>query len=135
MRVPTTEDEAEGMNLTPMIDVLFLLLIFFIVATQFAEDEKELETQLAEVAEAQPLASPPQELVVNVMHDGEYRISGKPYTEAELAALIHQQSIANPHQSVQIRTDERAPFKYPARVMGICQLEKIKPRCSVKTVQ
>jgi biopolymer transport protein ExbD len=134
MKVPTTNEDTEGPNLTPMIDVLFLLLIFFIVATQFAEEEKELETQLAEVAEAQPLSSPPQELVVNVMQDGEYRVSGKTFSEAQLQQLIHQQALANPHQSVQIRTDERTPFKFPARVMGICQQERIKPRCSVKAV-
>ena len=134
MKVPTTSEESEGPNLTPMIDVLFLLLIFFIVATQFAEDEKELETQLAEVAEAQPLSSPPQEIVVNVMQDGEFRVAGQSLTENALQKMIHAQAIANPHQSVQIRTDERAPFKYPARVMGICQQEKIKPRCSVKTI-
>jgi biopolymer transport protein ExbD len=134
MKLPAVDENSEGPNLTPMIDVLFLLLIFFIVATQFAEDEKELETQLAEVAEAQPLSSPPQEIVVNVMQDGEYRVAGETLSEAQLQQLLHDQSIANPHQSVQIRADERTPFKYPARVMGICQQEQIKQRCSVKAV-
>jgi biopolymer transport protein ExbD len=70
---------------------------------------------------------------VNVSTTGEYKISGKSYSEKQLEALLQQESRKNPDmQSVQIRADERVAFRYPAKVMGICEREKIKHSCAVK---
>ncbi len=132
MRLPPAEAESEGPNLTPVIDIVFLLLIFFLVATQFDEEEREIATRLAEVVDAQPLTKPPQELIVNILQEGTYKVHGKIYQEEALGQLLHDLSLKNPHQSVQIRADERVPFRYPARVMSLCEGEHLNHRCSVK---
>ena len=46
----------DSLSLTPLIDIVFLLLIFFLVATKFAEEERELAVMLPEASEAQPLS-------------------------------------------------------------------------------
>ena len=56
MKLPADSPESEGPNLTPVIDVVFLLLIFFLVATEYHDAERELDITLPEVAQAQPLA-------------------------------------------------------------------------------
>ena len=53
MRLPEDTSDSDGPNLTPVIDVVFLLLIFFLVATRYDQEERELEVDLPEVTEAQ----------------------------------------------------------------------------------
>jgi biopolymer transport protein ExbD len=133
MRLPPAEPDAEGPNLTPVIDIVFLLLIFFLVATQFHNEEREIPTQLAEVAQARPIAMAPQEVIVNVTAAGEYIISGETYSEGQLAAFLHALAVKNPGaQKVQIRPDRRVPFEFPARVMGLCERERINHYVTTK---
>ena len=49
MRVPTYDYENDGPGLTPLIDVVFLLLIFFLVATRFNQEERELDQRFEEL--------------------------------------------------------------------------------------
>ncbi len=132
MQLPLSESESRGPNLTPLIDVVFLLLIFFLVATRFDQQEREISTKLAEVLEAQPLAMGPNEVVVNVSDKGEYVVVGEKLTEDMLSNMLHTMAIKNPGtQTVQIRADQDAKFRYPATVMGICEQEKIDHYCTV----
>ena len=62
--------EEPQLNLTPMIDVVFNLLIFFMLGTHFADLEREFDVQLPQVAAAQPLTGQPDEIAVNVFADG-----------------------------------------------------------------
>ena len=61
MRIRDTSGEEEAsLNMTPLIDMVFLLLIFFLVATTFAQEERKLDIQLPATATIQPLSAPPQ---------------------------------------------------------------------------
>ncbi len=124
MRLPPAEQELGIPNMMPLIDIVFLLLIFFLLASRFEAQERELNVLLPEVAEAQPLAMTP-ELVVNITPDGTYVVAQKQYGEEQLAALLDQARRNNPHQSVLIRGDGRAAWKYGVRVMGLCNKAKI----------
>src|SRR5947209_15331153 len=124
MRLPPSEQELGIPNMMPLIDVVFLLLIFFLLASRFEREERELNVLLPEVAEAQPLAMTP-ELVVNITPEGKYVVAQKEYGEEQLAALLDQARRNNPHQSVLIRGDGRAAWKFGVRVMGLCNKAKI----------
>ena len=131
MKLPLAETE-EGLNLTPLIDVVFLLLIFFLVATRINEEERELTINVPDVLQAQPLSMGSQEIVVNVTKEGKYRILGHDYAEAQVVALLHEAFVKNPGgQKVQIRADENVPFKFPIAVAGICKQEGLEYTCSV----
>ena len=133
MRLPNTDSDSDGPNLTPVIDVVFLLLIFFLVATTFAQEERELSINLTEVSEAKPLATPPNELIINVTQEGKYKVGGRIYSERELGALLHHKAVANPTtQRVQLRIDEMTPFRFPATVISFCQRERLRHTCSVR---
>lgn len=131
MKIPDSERDEE-MNLTPMIDVVFLLLIFFLVATRFDEQEKLVSINLAEILQAQPLAGGSQELVVNITRDGTFNIAGKDYSEEQLVAILHEAAVRNPgNQRVQIRADQTVQFKYPLTVIGICKKAELPYSCTV----
>ena len=128
MRLPYSDDDSDiaGPNLTPVIDIVFLLLIFFLVATRFEEEEKDSTVILPEVAQAQPKSMPPKQLVVNVRKDGSYTVQQKVRTEGELGVILQQFSDANPGtQDVLIRADADTMWKYGLRVMGLCNKAKI----------
>lgn len=122
MRLPPDEPEGEGPNLTPVIDVVFLLLIFFLVATRFDQEERELSPTLPDVAEAEPLSMPPREVVVNITPEGKYIVLRQEVNTAELQAILDEAGLKNPGtQSVLIRGDSGVAWKLGVDVMGMCK--------------
>ena len=132
MKLPADSAESEGPNLTPVIDVVFLLLIFFLVATEYHDAERELDVALPEVAQAQPLAMTP-ELIVNITNEGRYKVAAQEYAEQELAAMIAQAKKNNPQPSTLIRGDGDSALRYAVRVMGFCN--KVKMRYRIAALQ
>jgi biopolymer transport protein ExbD len=130
MRMPRTEEDQVLPNLTPVIDVVFLLLIFFLVATQFQEQEKEMQVQLPEVVLAEPSTST-KYMIVNVTENGQFIIAQKKYDKPQMQSLLQEQAKVNPDKRIQIRADGRADFKYVAWVMGYCNQAKLKYTVSV----
>ncbi|HET6884383.1 MAG TPA: biopolymer transporter ExbD [Pirellulales bacterium] len=126
MRLPESDAELDGPNMTPVIDMVFLLLIFFLCATRFDREERELPTKLPEVARAEPLSMPPNELVVNVTREGQYVVLQQTLSEEQLAALLNDLGLKNPGtQAVQIRGDAQAAWEAGVRVMGLCNKANI----------
>jgi biopolymer transport protein ExbD len=125
MRLPPAEQDLGMPNMMPLIDIVFLLLIFFLMASQFEREEKQLPVVLPEVAEAQPL-SMTHDLVVNITPEGKYVVAHKEYSEKQLAALLVRTRRNNPHQAVLIWGDGRAAWKHGVRVMGLCNKVKIE---------
>jgi biopolymer transport protein ExbD len=120
------------MHLTPLIDVVFLLLIFFLVATRFDEQEKLISIRLAEILQAQPVVAGPNEVIINVTRHGEYIVADRTLSEPNLMAFLHRLSVKNPGaQTVQIRADREVQFRYPLTVIGICKDEEIEYYCTV----
>ncbi len=124
MRLPPSDTELGIPNMMPLIDIIFLLLIFFLLASNFEQQERNLPVLLPEVAEAQPLAAT-RDLVVNITAEGKYVVAQQKYSEGQLAALLEQARRNNPHQAVLIRGDGRAAWKYGVRVMGLCNKAQI----------
>ncbi|WP_299592896.1 biopolymer transporter ExbD [uncultured Microbulbifer sp.] len=77
--------EQDGVNLTPLIDVVFLLLIFFMVSTTFTK-ESHLKLNLPEAAGPQA-DSPPSTIEVLINADGSYSVDGKALINKKLVTL------------------------------------------------
>jgi biopolymer transport protein ExbD len=119
MKLPPDTSSTDGPNLTPVIDVVFLLLIFFLVATRFDQEERELPIELPEVVQAQPIAMT-QGLIINVSEVGEVKVVGNVYTHDQLSQLLREAKRNNPHQTALIRSDGNGALKFTAQVMGLC---------------
>jgi biopolymer transport protein ExbD len=136
MRLPPAEHESEGPNLTPVIDVVFLLLIFFLVATKFDQQERLVSINLAEIFKPEPMAVGTKEVIVNITKEGRYYIGNEPLSEVNLADVLHGVAINNPgKRNIQIRADKEVQFKHPLTVMGICKIEDLEYRCTVMPKQ
>lgn len=114
------------LNLTPLIDVVFLLLIFFLVATRFAQEDRELPVDLPSAANALPMTITPDELVVNIDTQGQYSVHGRNASLEEIDSALQQASRDNPNtQVVVIRTDKNAPVQWAVHVVDLCLKNKI----------
>ena len=111
-----------SLSMTPLIDIVFLLLIFFLVTTRFAEEDHELEVMLPTASEAKPLIVRPKEIFINIDQEGRYFLSNQivdlPSIEKQLASA----DVSNPQgQTVIIRADKRCQWKAVVDAISACQ--------------
>lgn len=117
----------DQLPLTPMIDMVFNLLIFFLVASKFAEAERELDVLLPDASEAQPITSRPREMFVNVDAQGRYFVTGKMVSIKELDPILRSAWVNNPGRvSVIIRADKRCRWQFVVAAMNACTKAKIR---------
>ena len=112
---------ASTLSLTPLIDVVFLLLIFFLVTSEFEEEERRLDIVLPSATSAVPMISKPREIVVDIDSGGSLYLSGQPTELGELQRLLRIAVASNPtNQTVVIRADGATSFQPVVSVMDIC---------------
>jgi biopolymer transport protein ExbD len=111
-----------SLSITPLIDVVFLLLIFFLVSSRFSEEERELDLNLPSVTEALPATAQPDELVVNVDEQGRYFIDGAFRQVEQVEQVLRRAKANNPlTQTVVIRADREANWEPVAIAIGLCK--------------
>jgi len=114
-------EHEEPLNLMPLIDTLMFLVVFFLIATQFKSNEREVGIQLPGLASSQPLSAMPRQLVINIEQDGKAIVAGKPYGNGELDGLLKSIAKNDPSQEILIRADERSLHRYFAEVASACR--------------
>lgn len=113
-------------ELTPIIDIVFLLLIFFLVATTFQQSEREMQIALPEAESGGPISVTLRELIVNVQADGAIIVSGRNVSEADLRAIVSEAVESNPEQKVTIRADRNATYDQVVGVLDACKASGIQ---------
>ena len=110
-----------SIELTPLVDMVFLLLIFFLVATTFHQTEREMQIALPFASSATPISMSLREIIINVDREGQIILAGQ-VTEAEdLQRLIGEAVEANPEQKVTLRGDRGTAYLNIVRVLDICK--------------
>ena len=116
----------DSLSMTPLIDVIFILLIFFLVAARFAQEDRELPVQLPSAKSAVPMTMEPQIMIVGIDVQGQYVLNGRTISLDEVETDIRQAVTNNPvNQTVIIRGDKRVPFQHVVSLMDICQRLKV----------
>jgi len=126
MPLKTDSIEEPNLNLTPMIDIVFLLIIFFMVGTQFSERERELDVQVPAVAQAQPLIALPDEIIINIRRNGEIVLDADVKSIAEVEQVLATARSRFKKQAVMIRGDAQVPYQHVASVLSACHRAKIE---------
>lgn len=110
-----------GLELTPMIDVVFLLMIFFLVASKLDEADRSLDVVLPQAAAAKPLTSQPREFIINIDRAGNYYAGAQQVPLEELQLLLRQSAADEPQrQTVILRADEETAHKFVVAAMDAC---------------
>jgi biopolymer transport protein ExbD len=114
-------EESLFINLTPMIDVILTLLIFFMAATKLYDwDESKLDVQVPVVSSAQPLTDAPDDIKLRVTWDGNVAYNDDVVTVSEVQRRLTAARKNYPGQGVMIRADGRVPHQKVAEVMSAC---------------
>lgn len=108
-------------EMTPMIDMVFLLLIFFLVATTFQQEEREMQIALPFATSSEPISALLQELIINVDSEGQFIVRGRVMEEGALATMIEEAVAANPEQKVTVRGDRTTAYSNVVRVLDLCK--------------
>ena len=109
------------LEMTPIIDMVFLLLIFFLVSTTFHQTEREMKIALPEAVSAGPISISLREIIINVGADGEIIVSGRTISADDLRVLIHEAVAANPDQKVTVRGDRNTLYANIINVLDVCK--------------
>jgi len=123
MKTPVYSRTKEaGFNMTPMIDVVFLLIIFFLVSSHLARQETQLELDLPEAKSgAQSELTQAPRLVVNVNPAGEFMLAGRRVTPEQLQSQLHSRIRKEGRNiEVRIRSDRHIAFSKVRPVMLAC---------------
>jgi biopolymer transport protein ExbD len=110
--------EEVGINLTPLIDVVFLLLIFFMVSTTFTR-ETQLSIDLPE-AEGKVRQASDNQIEILIDEAGSYRINGRGLVDSRmrtLQAAIYKISAGDTTMPMIITADAQAQHQYVVRAM------------------
>ena len=111
-----------SLSITPLIDVVFLLLIFFLVSSRFSEEERELDLNLPSVTDALPASAQPDEMVVNIDEQGRYYIDGAFRQVEQVEQILRRAKTNNPlTQTVVIRADRKTDWEPVAIAIGLCK--------------
>ena len=109
-----------GIQLAPLVDVLLLLLIFFLLTWNAARNENELDVKVPKASAAKDKPAPPGDVVVNVKADGNLVVNRRTITAPELTELLKGLVQLFPEQAVVIRGDETGAYKNIIGALNIC---------------
>lgn len=136
-RRKSSTTDGEVINLSSMIDVMFILIIFFLVTTTFKEEEIDHMVNLPVDARNQSLTQSTGNLAkINIRKNGSYVIMGKQFTEEQVTQWTQEQVDKKPDIKVLIRCDQDAKHLYLANVISICRKVGVpRANIAVKTDQ
>lgn len=121
MPLKIQEDEPPALNLIPMIDIMFNVIIFFLVTSTFASLERDIPLRVPEVVDKGALTDAPQRRVVNVFRDGRITLDDAPLTLDELVERLARMREQYADLGVLVRGDAHGEFQPIARVLNACR--------------
>ncbi len=118
-----TDDENVEIQMTPMIDCVFLLLIFFLVATVLKKIDNELKVDLPISAAAMKTPTENEMLIISIDSEGKFHIGAAPVSLEMLHSKLKEVARENKDRRVRIDGDKKAPFQSLVHIMDLCKFE------------
>jgi len=121
MPLKTHLDDEPTLNLTAMLDVMFLLIIFFVLGSRFVDNERKIKLRVPEVADRGALTAAPARKEVNVYRDGTITLNQKAVTLDQLTTQLASARRQYSDLGVLVRGDARGEFQNVATVLTACK--------------
>jgi len=126
IRRPNELEEEIGFNLTPIIDCLLFLNLFFMLATTFRDTEKALDVNLPEAKAGRPETTENKEVIINVLSDGRMKVGDRILDADGLIDHLKQVALVDKNTPVTIRGDRGTEFQNAVRAMDACSRAQLK---------
>lgn len=124
MRFRREEEDNFALDMTPMIDVVFLLIIFFMVSTVFVDFSRKMDINLP-TSKSSVLDESAKTLEVEMSKDKKIFLAGKPLTLLGLETTLAKMQFKDKKPSAIIRADKSLPYGDVIQVMGLLQKKGI----------
>ncbi len=128
MPLKVNKDDQQSINLTPLIDIVFLLIIFFMVGTRFSElneQEKSIKLEVPQVGAAVALTAAPKKRVINVLKDGKIVLDDETVTIGQLYDELKDTKNQYQQLGVIVRGDANSKYQNVADVIATCKRAEI----------
>lgn len=118
--------EAMAIDMTPMVDAIFAIILFLLVASSFVDSmEQDMSIDLPTAGKELKVKAPPaRHIVVNVRHlpggTADYRVNNQSYSIAQMTSELSKAKVNNRDQAVIIRGDKNVKWDQVAQVMKSC---------------
>lgn len=118
---PDNRSRPARLALTSMLDVIFLLLCFFVTSSVFSQWESEISIQLPNAKSAEDPDRLPGEIIANVAKDGAVRVNGMDVSLDDLTSRLEKIARYYPGQAVIIRADKAVSYENLVKVIDACR--------------
>ena len=118
---PEVGSKAPQLALTSMLDVIFLLLCFFVTVSVFSQWESEISIRLPDAKTAEAPERLPGEIIVNLSKDGTLRVNGATLSHDDLQSRLKRISTFYPGQPVIIRADRETKYDDLVKTIDACR--------------
>jgi len=116
----TYQQQRPEIQMAPLIDIIFLTLVFFMTLSVFAQLESEINISVPKSKTAKEVMRSPGEVIINITKEGKYIVNQKLLNAEELETMLIRVSALFPDQPVIIRADESTMHKYIIQVLDAC---------------
>jgi len=110
-----------GFQIAPLVDVLLVLICFFLVTWGLARWETDIEVKLPVAKQASDDTSFRDLLIINIVRDGSLIVHRQPVPPPRLLERLTELSRLNPDQAVIVRGDEAVPYRHIVEVLDLCR--------------
>ena len=119
------QNNAPGFQIAPMVDIVFLLLIFFLVTWNFSRSETELDVKVPKAREGKETRRAVGEVILNVKANGTVVMNRRQMNSSELQETLQKIASLYPDQAVILRGDENTDYRHVVDVLDICRRANI----------
>ena len=119
MRLPKKQDDEIGFQLAPMIDMTFLLLVFFMVTTKISKEQIKVDIKLPTAANAVVPSDLSDRDIISIDSAGQYFVGQKPVDKKQLTAHLKQRFKDTPPLRLYVRADLQTHGKQIKELMKI----------------
>ncbi len=119
------QSNTQGFQIAPMVDIVFLLLIFFLVTWNFSRNEMELDVKVPKAREGKETRRAVGEVILNVKADGTVVMNRRPMDSKALKEALAKIASLYPDQAVILRGDENTDYRHVVEVLDICRRANI----------
>lgn len=121
MRLRSNDEHEPEVSMSPLIDCVFLLLVFFLVATMYKKKDKDIAIFPPESMSAQRVLADDEAIVVGIDRRGGFYWEGAPATANQLHHNLRSVASTSPNRQIRLDADAMTPFDRVVEVLNICQ--------------
>lgn len=119
------QPEPRGFLIAPMVDILLVLLGFFMLTWSFSRQERELDVQMPSASEAKEQRRSVGEVIINVKADGTLVMNRRPMSPEDLLTALSRVASLYPDQAVVLRGDQRVDYGHIVQTLDLCRRANI----------